>query len=183
MYLFLDTETTGVTPQDRIVSICWAVHDQLGSRVGSAYHVIRPEGFVIPAAASAIHGITTAAALRTGIPLAEALGGLNHEIRVHAPTLYIGHNVAFDRPIVLNEFNRIGLGENLSRLETYCTMRSTTHICRIPRYNGGYKWPTLAELHRHLFGNTSFAAHNAEADVAACAACFFELKSRGMVTL
>ena len=27
MYLFLDNETTGITLQDRIVSICWALYD------------------------------------------------------------------------------------------------------------------------------------------------------------
>ena len=60
-------------------------------------------------------------------------------------------------------------------------MKNTTHVCRLPRYNGGYKWPTLEELHLHLFGKPHEAAHDAEGDVRACAKCFFELVSRRLV--
>lgn len=180
MYLILDTETTGVTSSDRIVSICWAFYDSDGDKLTTEHHIIRPSDFTIPVEAARVHGITTAIARQRGIPLEDALNQLRDEIEQHEPILYVGHNVTFDRPIVLNEYERTGLDENLSPLPTYCTMRSTTSICRIPRYKGnGYKWPTLAELHEHLFGHAHGDAHDAAGDVEACAKCFFELRRLG----
>jgi DNA polymerase III subunit epsilon len=179
MFLFLDTETTGISPQDRIVSICWSLYGSGGQELTTVHHIIYPDGFTIPPRATRIHGITTAAARRRGIPLADALTQLRTEISRHPPALYIGHNVSFDRPIVLNEYRRLAARENLSPLPTFCTMKSTTHVCRIPRLGGsGYKWPRLGELHEHLFGRLYPGAHDAAADVAACARCFFELRRR-----
>ncbi|MSU52155.1 MAG: hypothetical protein CK538_08050 [Opitutia bacterium] len=109
------------------------------------------------------------------------MAGLAHDIAQHAPALFIGHNVAFDRPRVLREFSLLRLAENLSPLPTFCTMQNTVQVCRIPRYNGGYKWPKLEELHVHLFGRGLTQAHDARADVLACARCFFELRRRGLV--
>jgi DNA polymerase III epsilon subunit-like protein len=87
MYLFLDTETTGVTPQDRIVSICWSLYNARGREVATEHHIIFPEGFTIPADAARIHGITTAIARKRGIPLTEALTQLRTEIEEHEPAL------------------------------------------------------------------------------------------------
>jgi DNA polymerase III subunit epsilon len=182
MFLFLDTETTGLTQYDRIVSICWAIHDNDGAGVTTEHHLIYPDGFTIPAGATAVHGITTARARRHGIPIQDALTRLYEDITNHDPTLYVGHNVSYDRPIVLNEYARLAARENISPLPTFCTMKSTTHVCRLPRSNGGYKWPKLEELHRHLFGRAHASAHDAKGDVCACANCFFELRRRGLVS-
>jgi len=179
MYLFLDTETTGITSEDRIVSICWSLYTDSKKKVSTSHHIILPDGFTIPAGAVAVHGISTAVAKRKGIPLTDALAQLHRDIAAHSPALYVGHNVSFDRPIVLNEYGRVRRTENLSALPTFCTMKSTTNICCIPRWRGGYKWPTLEELHRHLFGKAHASAHDAETDVSACARCFFDLQSRG----
>jgi DNA polymerase III epsilon subunit-like protein len=182
MLLFLDTETTGVTPYDRIVSICWAVYGDAGQELSTTHHIIYPDGFTIPSDAAAIHGITTAIARQRGIPIERALSELRGQINSLHPGLYVGHNVSFDRPIVLNEYSRLGAQENLSPLPTFCTMEGTTHICRIPRYGqGGYKWPKLEELHRYLFGSPHDSAHDAEADVRACAKCYLELRSRNLI--
>jgi DNA polymerase III epsilon subunit-like protein len=182
MFLFLDTETTGVTPRDRIVSICWSVYDADAGELGTEHHVIYPDGFTIPPEAARIHGITTRVAREKGIPIQRALRLLREQIDQHKPSLYVGHNVAFDRPIVINEYARLSEQENLSSMRTYCTMKSTTHVCCIPNASrGGYKWPKLAELHRHLFGRVHGQAHDAEGDVRACARCFFELQARGLV--
>lgn len=179
MFFFVDTETTGIKPTDRVVSVCWMVFGPGGERLRAEYRVIRPEGFKIPIEASRIHGITTDQAMREGAPLRDVLHRLNGDVVGFAPALLIGHNIAFDRPILLNEFSRVGLPERLSPLRTFCTMRSTTDLCRIPNARGwGYKWPNLDELHRYLFSQGMTGAHNAEADVETCAKCFFELKRR-----
>lgn len=182
MYLILDTETTGVTPTDRVVSISWALYDESATRLLLSHDIIYPDGFSIPREASAIHGISTEEARRKGIPIKDALDHLSRDISQHSPILFVGHNVNFDRPIVLNEYARLGTEAALAKLPTYCTMKSTVEFCRIPRFNGGYKWPTLQELHRKLFGVPHASAHDAQGDVVACARCFFELRQRGLVS-
>jgi DNA polymerase III epsilon subunit-like protein len=179
MFLILDTETTGVTPQDRIVSICWALYDLTANEITVKHHIIYPDGFAIPSGASAVHGITTEHARRLGIPLQTALQGLRSDVASFSPQLYIGHNVSFDRPIILNEYRRINYPENISSLGTFCTMKTGTNVCRIASNRGGYKWPKLEELHRHLFGRAHASARDAKGDVSATAKCFFELRRLG----
>ena len=119
MYLFLDTETTGITPENRIVSICWSLYDTDGDELTSEYNIIYPDSFTIPSGAAAIHGITTTVACVRGIPLNKALTQLRNEIAEYEPELYVGHNVSFDRPIVLNEYGRLSEDDNISNLPTF----------------------------------------------------------------
>ena len=183
MYLVLDTETTGVKQTDRIVSMAWALFDEAGTELVLSHHLVIPDGFTIPRDATAIHGITTEEARKKGVPIGVVLTKLANDINGHAPRLLVGHNVGFDRPIVLNEYTRLKSRQNLSILPTYCTMKSTANYCRISRYGGGFKWPTLQELHCKLFGSPLALAHDAQADVRTCAKCFFELRRRGLVNV
>lgn len=114
MYLVLDTETTGLSPRDRIVSICWAIYDTDGDEISTAHHIVYPNGFTIPADATAVHGITTQYARQHGIPIGDALTSLRDDIATQMPRLYVGHNVSYDRPIILNEYARLAAEENLS---------------------------------------------------------------------
>jgi hypothetical protein len=47
-----------------------------------------------------------------------------------------------------------------------CTKQLSTEYCNLPgKYAGKPKWPTLQELHTHLFGKGFDGAHDALADV------------------
>ena len=70
MYLFFDTETTGLprnykaplTAFDnwpRMVQIAWMQYDESGSLLSETSYIIKPEGYQIPEAVSKLHGITT----------------------------------------------------------------------------------------------------------------------------
>ncbi len=85
--------------------------------------------------------------------------------------------------VIFSTSGRMQAPANLAALPTYCTMKATANFCRIPRYNGGYKWPSLEELHRKLFGRPHTASHDARADVVACAKCFFELRRLGVAQI
>ena len=86
MYLVLDTETTGVKPTDRIVSMAWAGFDETGTEVVLTHHLVIPDGFTIPRDATAIHGITTEEARRKGVPIGTVLT-LHRPQRVHPPEI------------------------------------------------------------------------------------------------
>jgi len=188
MYLFFDTETTGlpknwsapITDIDnwpRLVQLAWLLYDSKNQEIKSANRIIIPEGFTIPTEASNVHGISTERARKEGIDLTDALNEFSSAL-VEANFL-IAHNISFDEKIAGAEFIRKNITSRLDNIPKICTMKTTTNICKIPgRY--GYKWPNLTELHNHLFNKGFDGAHDALADVKACADCFFELKKAGM---
>jgi DNA polymerase III epsilon subunit-like protein len=94
----------------------------------------------------------------------------------------VAHNVQFDERVVGAEFLRAGWPNPIESKARLCTMRSSAEFCAIPG-RGDYKWPTLEELHRALFGAPLASAHDAAADVRSCAKCFFELKRRGILAV
>ena len=189
MYLFFDTETTGlpknwkapVTQVDnwpRLVQLAWASYDYTGNLIEQKDHIIKPVGFRIPIGASKVHGISTERALAEGEDLLEVLAGFQHQIK--EATHLVAHNMNFDEKIMGAEFLRNGFRNRIPSKDLICTMKSTTDLCQIPgRY--GYKWPKLEELYDFLFGESFADAHNAAADIAATSRCFWELKRRGVL--
>ena len=144
--------------------------------------MIVPIGFEIPEEAAKIHGISTEDAVKGGVPLMKAL----HEFRVAVEMshLIVGHNVNFDRKIMGAEFIRFGMEETYEHMKTmdrYCTMFKSTKICKIPQVGrGGYKWPKLQELHKHLFDEEFDGAHDALVDVRATARCYQMIKDHNL---
>ena len=189
MYLFFDTETTGIprnyrapaadaTNWPRLVQIAWLLVDEEANEVSSAEHTVKPDGFVIPDEAARIHGITTELALRNGVDLQSVLTAA--AATISKASVLVAHNMQFDEKILGAEFLRSGFPNFVEAKERKCTMQASTDYCRLPgRY--GYKWPTLQELHLKLFNEPFEGAHRALVDVRACARCYFELKSRKIV--
>ena len=189
MYLFFDTETTGlarnwkapvtdVANWPRIVQLAWVECDEAGTVLRESEWIIRPEGYTIPLEASRIHGITMEKAMDAGRPMADALTAFANAAA--ASIVGVAHNLKFDENVLGAEFIRSGRSNPLDKLKRICTMQVSTSYCRIEgRY--GYKWPTLEELHRRLFDEAPAAAHSASGDARSCARCFFELKLRKVI--
>jgi DNA polymerase III epsilon subunit-like protein len=190
MYLFFDTETTGlprswkapITHTDnwpRMVQFAWMLYTPGGKLVESDSHIIRPEGYTIPRDAAALHGISTEIALGKGEDLTLILELL--DALVDEASVLVAHNMNFDEKIIGAEYIRRGQENVLERKPKICTMERATPYCRIPgRY--GYKWPKLSELHDKLFRMPFEDSHNAAADIAATARCFWEMKRLGLLT-
>ena len=189
MYLFFDTETTGLPRRwgaaledldnwPRLVQAAWIMHDDDGAQIQSRNYIIKPDGFVIPAEVARIHGITTQRAIDEGYPLDGVLRELAQAVT--AADFLVAHNIGFDEKIVGAEFLRNGFKNYLEGKSKICTMRCGTEYCAIEnRY--GYKWPKLSELHCHLFGTNFIDAHNAATDIMITAKCFWEMRRRGIV--
>jgi DNA polymerase III epsilon subunit-like protein len=189
MYLFLDTETTGlprnwkapITDSEnwpRLVQIAWMEFDSDERMILSQDRIIKPEGFEIPEAAARIHGVTTQRALAEGKPLRDVMNEFLQALK--RARYLIAHNISFDECILGAEMHRLSMTNSLSSVKQLCTKELSTQFCKLPsRY--GYKWPTLQELHVKLFGMEFAAAHDAGVDVDICSKCFFELKKLGQI--
>ncbi len=191
MYLFFDTETTGIPVTwnaplsdldnwPRLVQIAWLQYDNKGKELSERNHIIKPEGFTIPLDASQIHGITTERAQREGIALKTVLN--EFAMLIDRSRLLIAHNMAFDEKIVGAELLRNRMNNSLAQTQKICTMETSTDYCKLPG-DYGFKWPKLTELHSKLFGDGFNEAHNAAVDIRACAKCFWELKRRGIIKI
>lgn len=189
MFLFFDTETTGLPKNwqaslhdldnwPRLVQLAWIFADGYGQEIGGKNIIIKPEGFLIPEAASAVHGITTERAKAEGIVLDEALCEFAQAIA--DAKIIVAHNMSFDEKVVGAEFLRKGINNDFFERPRICTMYSSTDFCQIEGEHG-YKWPRLTELHEKLFACQFDGAHDALADVKACFRCFFELVKRGVI--
>lgn len=188
MFLFFDTETTGlprrwnapVTDVDnwpRLVQLAWMMYSEDGQLKESRDVIIRPEGFSIPLEVSRLHGISTTIAVEKGLPLKEVMEEFADKI--DEAYALVGHNISFDECIVGAEFERLRMMTSLFLKPKYCTMKSATKYCQLPGKQG-FKAPRLSELHQILFGTGFDNAHNALADVEATARCFWELKNRNV---
>jgi DNA polymerase III epsilon subunit-like protein len=195
MYLFFDTETTGLPKSwkapvtdtqnwPRMVQLAWQLYDENQQVHESFEYIIRPEGYTIPAEAARVHGITTERAIAEGQDLTMVLNKLR-DAMLKADYL-VAHNISFDEKIVGAEFLRKSIQSLARRIPRVCTMQSATDYCKLPSKSGNYgsfKYPNLTELHTKLFGRSFDSAHTALADVKACADSFFELKRLGIIKL
>ena len=162
----------------RVIQLAFLLTSSCGTPISARQFLIKPDSFSIPSSATLVHGITTEQALLEGTPLLAALQEF-HACLESATTL-VAHNLSYDQNVLGAEFLRCGLPNPLPRARGVCTMLSATDFCAIPGRHG-FKYPSLRELHVKLFNTNLMVAHSALADVQACANCFFELKSRGII--
>jgi len=192
MYLFFDTETTGL-PKDwnahvrevdnwpRIVQIAWSHYTEGGKKLAEHEYIIKPDGYEIPFEASKIHGITTSRAIHEGVDLNYVLDLFS--LTMSNSKYLVAHNIDFDKKVIGAEYirkDREIAYEAIKKIEKICTMKSSTKFCGI-KSGHGYKWPTMMELHTKLFGSTFIGAHGALADMDAMVKCFFELKKKQII--
>ena len=189
MYLFFDTETTGLPKNwkapvsdlknwPRMVQLAWLFYDKNGKKITGGDAIIRPDGYTIPMEVSRIHGITTERALEDGKPLPLVLEEFQSLI---GETEYlVAHNMSFDEKILGAEFLRNNMPDHTSARKKICTMLGSVNYCAL-RGPYGNKWPKLSELHFKLFRTGFEEAHNAAFDIAATAKCFWELKKLGIL--
>ena len=193
MYLFFDTETTGLPLKynapvtdtanwPRMVQLAWLEDDGTSSSIRGSNCIIFPVGYRIPDAVAKIHGITQERALTEGLDLRVVLTSFAAAVR--RATCLVAHNIDFDISIIGAEFMRLGMRDECQAFlsaSRICTMKTTTDLCGLKATNGRPKWPKLRELHQHLFGEEFANAHDAAADIMATAKCFYELQARGVI--
>ena len=163
------------------MQLAWSVHDPSGVAVEEHCCIVKPDGYEIPRASTNVHGISHQLASLWGLDLKQVLS--DFAVALGKPNVrLIAHNLDFDTRVLGAEFTRLDIESPLSALPTYCTMQSTVDLCKLPKRGSGYKWPSLQELHLHLFGKGFPDGHTALNDVRAAARCFFRLGAKDFVS-
>ena len=189
MYLFFDTETTGLPKNwkapvtdlanwPRLVQLAYLLTDNEGNKIAGGDSIIKPVGFTIPEESAQIHGISTARAEKEGTDLLGVLQ--NFYAAIEKADYLVAHNISFDEKIMGAELLRNKMTDIIPAKQKICTMQSATDYCAISGPYG-YKWPKLTELHHKLFQEGFNESHNAAADMAATVKCFWELKRLGII--
>jgi len=200
MYLFFDTETTGLPTKKSPTDLTQARIIQLGAILTSAEGEILEElntlvqigTTPINPYALAAHGISAERANAEGISLKEAFEKL-HGLTTNSQCL-VCHNYNFDFKLIELTAAQIAtqyddpttsdlmLGD-IKEIPFYCTMVQSKEFCALPFAGNrkGFKFPKLTELHTILFEEEFSGVHDAMADVTATMKCFFELRKRGVM--
>lgn len=163
--VYLDTETTGLSPEkgDRVVDI--AMVDDLGNTVIDT--LVDPER-PIPAEASGIHHISDE--MVAGMPTMEALWPSIEEMTDGKRVVI--YNAGFDTRFFPN---RLG---NAASVE--CAMLRFAEAYGEPsQYGNGYRWQRLTLATDHIGYNWVGKAHRALADALACRAVWAWLEENG----
>lgn len=195
-YLFFDTETTGLPDyrmpaewegQPRICQLGAIVTDADGRVKAEANLLIKPDGWSIPDASAAVHGITQSDAEKYGFSIRAALS-IFDRLMPMARTI-VAHNLQFDLMMIQIEAARTDTSNMRFDFpaECYCTMTNATPVLQLPptakmaaRGKTEFKKPNLQEAYRHFFGREFEGAHDAMADVRACRDVFFAIRSAGV---
>lgn len=190
--VIFDTETTGFVleyypashpDQPHLVQLAALLADDDGTERASMCVLIRPEGWTIPAQATAVHHISTATAERYGVSLRKAAAMFADFLRV-ADTM-VAHNLAYDDAVMEAAYARLGARPPVEPAKKVCTKEWAAPIVNLPPtvkmiragFGGKPKAPTLAECMRHFFGAEPTAAHDALGDARDCARVYFHLKA------
>jgi DNA polymerase III epsilon subunit-like protein len=196
--LVFDTETTGLPVSYNsplsdlskwpfIIQLSYIVFDTIKKEVlAFKDHIIKlDDNCLITPESIAVHKITRERSQQDGIPIQIALEEFSTIIAT--VDIIVGHNIVFDKNMLTVEFQRNQLKNSLYRdgipVPEFCTMIQTVDKCKLPfqnkrKYNSqrDYKWPTLTELHYHLFNSIPNGTHNAIADVMICLRCYVYLQ-------
>lgn len=165
-YAVIDVETTGLSPSmgDAIVELGVVVLDR-HFRVTRLFNSLINPGRLIPAVATAVHGITNAdvrkaPAFRDLLPeFLECLNGTTH---------FVAHNLPFDRRFLTAELEEAGV-DILDTLQPVCTMQ----MARRQQLAANAR---LATVMNALGIPASFHMHSALIDAAAAARVLTLLK-------
>lgn len=197
--IVFDTETSGlpksrtITPNTLhlwpfIVQFSYIMFDTDTNVILKSYDAIiklKPYN-IISADSIEFHGITQEISESKGIGIDAALFTFISDI--DNADMIVAHNVEFDLNMIRVELLRLEQGALDLELRKaifeqktnfYCTMKESTDLCKIEKVNSRgtyYKFPTLTELHKHLFDVEPKHLHNSFHDILCTIRCFIKMK-------
>jgi len=200
--IVFDTETTGlpksrtITPNTLhlwpfIVQFSYIMFDTDTNTILKSYDAIvklKPYN-VISKDSIEFHGITQEISESKGINIDTVLFTFISDMR--NADMIVAHNVEFDLNMIRVELLRLEQSALVNvdlelrkaifedQTNFYCTMKESIDLCKIEKENSRgtyYKFPTLTELHKHLFAVEPKHLHNSFHDILCTIRCFIKMK-------
>lgn len=187
--LVFDTETSGLIPKKYeslkecpyILQLACILVDTDGSKVNkidSINEIINAPINKLDDKVMEITGLTIEK-VKSGVDIVPLLNKFKNMLE--NSDVMVAHNLEFDSNMMWIECKRNNI-ELKAKKSAYCTMMNSTQICKIERENsfGKYlKWPTLEELHKHLFPGLDVKnLHDAYVDSILCLRCYLMLNCK-----
>ncbi len=163
----------------RLIHLSWIILDENYKPVQDYDCVVKPEGFGITNHITKYAKLEEEEISKKGEALDDILDHFTKSI--DEVELLISHNMKVGENILAAEYLRRGLTHNLFKADRMCLMQESTYYCKIPSKRGGYKWPSLREMHAVLFNQAYTPSGNARADVIAASRCFIKLMKLGQL--
>lgn len=154
----------------RLLHLSWIILDGELKPMENHNYVIKPDGFEIDEDILKFTRLDQKEIDARSTPLEEALHAFDYSLG--SVDYVTAHNLNFSESVVAAEFLRKGISHSLFKKKSFCLMQESTFFCKIPTRAGGYKWPTLTELHSIIFNKAYSPPNNARADVIAATRCF-----------
>jgi DNA polymerase III epsilon subunit-like protein len=187
--LVFDTETTGLPkfknssiykPEEwpYIIQLSYIIYDMEKNKIEIVDDYINiPDNIEISEDSTKIHGIDREKC-KKGISIQEALAKFINYINFC--DIIVGHNISFDKRMIIVEGIRNKQHIFLKDKHFYCTMKESADICKIEKINNEgekyFKYPTLSELHKFYFKKEPKNTHNAIVDVLICFKCYMKMR-------
>lgn len=187
-FLFIDTEASGLpknwslpyTAADNwphAVQVSWIIYSKDGVKIKEQNHYISNTDFEIAESAIRIHGLTRAFLQQNGIDRKQLLEILSGDLQKFQPMI-VGHFMELDYRIIGADYFREAIDNPMEALPAFCIMKASKHLQQNPQS----KFLRLGQLYELLFKKPLLFQHNAMADAAATADCFFELVRKNEIT-
>jgi DNA polymerase III epsilon subunit-like protein len=186
--LIIDTETTGLPKYKNssiyktdewpyIIQLSWILWDiENNNFINHENDYIKiNNNIIIEDGSFKTHGISRNYLNKYGIRLTESLNKLEKAMK--ECNLIVGHNISFDKRIIIVECIRRNIKFNWKNV--FCTMKNSVELCQIEKKNSNneiyYKYPTLNELHYYLFNTNPTNLHDAFVDIIICLRCYCKM--------
>lgn len=161
----------------RLIHISWILLNKELKPIGDFDRIIKPEGFQLTPEIQKKAAIDAEDLEKKSVDLEVVLNEFN-ESTTQCEYIFC-HNLNFNENVLAAEYIRQSMNIGMFKKERFCLMQEGTYYCKLPSKTGGYKWPTLTELHAACFNTGYTPANNARADVIAAARCFIKLMKTG----
>lgn len=190
MFLLFDVSTNG-KPKNwkahytdtfswpKLIHISWLLYNKKGDLIEEVDYIVNPKSLDMDHQALKRAGLTEEEIRTKGIDAKEAL---THFSKAIDQAIYVfAFNLQYSEYVVLAEFWRNNMEHKFGQSEKFCLMRESTYFCKIKGRDGGYKWPSLSQLHSQLFNVGYEGVGNAQKDIMAISRCFNKLLSLGQL--
>ena len=193
--LIFDTETSGLPDANNIsvlstnswpyiLQLAYIMYDTISNTIleyNDSLIKIGKDVYISPESIS-IHQITKEMCNTNGIDIKEALNKFNNALL--QVDLLIGHNIQFDKNLLIVEFLRNKIMHNFNPknipIQSFCTMERGKSICQLTyKTRDGKilsKPPKLLELFKHFFNEVPNGLHNAMTDVIVTLRCYYMMQ-------